>query len=84
LYFSLAGIFQAGQYEFLLPEREKFTSWDISNSHYVVARRVLALPTEAIPCYEETASAKIKNASQRHVHHENYDCFLDYNQKLRL
>jgi hypothetical protein len=40
----------------------------------VVARRAyfdrpsttLALPAEAIPCYWETASAKNKNASQRH------------------
>ncbi len=39
-----------------------------SNSHAqrVVARRALALSDEAISCYEETASAKNKSASQRH------------------
>jgi hypothetical protein len=34
--------------------------------YYVIARRALALPDEAIPNYEETASAKNKCASQRH------------------
>jgi hypothetical protein len=32
----------------------------------VVARRALALPDEAIPSHQEAASAKNKNASQRH------------------
>jgi uroporphyrin-III C-methyltransferase len=32
----------------------------------VIARRAFALPDEAIPSYEETASAKSKSASQRH------------------
>lgn len=31
-----------------------------NNSQYVFARRALALPDEAIPCYQETASARPK------------------------
>jgi uroporphyrin-III C-methyltransferase len=38
---------------------------DFSSKH-VVARRAPALPDEAIPSYEETASAKSNSASQRH------------------
>jgi hypothetical protein len=37
---------------------------------HVVARRALALPDEAISNYQETASAKRKSASQRHL--ENF------------
>jgi hypothetical protein len=33
---------------------------------YVIARRVLALPDEAILCDEEAASTKTKIVSQRH------------------
>ena len=40
--------------------------FNIISSKHVVARRDIALPDEAIPYYEETASAKIKSASQRH------------------
>ena len=40
--------------------------WSQISDDLVVARRALALPDEATPNDEETASAKTKNASQRH------------------
>jgi len=40
--------------------------WSQISDDYVIARRVLALPDEAISCYWETALAKTKSASQRH------------------
>lgn len=39
---------------------------DSYSENHVVARRALALSDEAIPMYEETASAKNKSAAQRH------------------
>ncbi|MCQ3937934.1 MAG: hypothetical protein DPW18_12910 [Chloroflexi bacterium] len=41
--------------------------WSQIPDDYVIARRALVLPDEAIPNNEEVASAKIKSASQRHV-----------------
>lgn len=33
----------------------------------------MLFPTKQSPCYAETASAKTKSASQRHVHIENFN-----------
>src|SRR5436190_6116811 len=50
----------------------KISLWKLSmpdnvfSSKYVIARRALDLPDEAILHYEETASAKNEDASQRH------------------
>ncbi len=41
--------------------------WSQISDDHVVARRALSLPDEATPNHEETASAKTKSASQRHV-----------------
>jgi len=40
--------------------------WSQISDDNVIARRALALPDEAIPSYEETASVKNKTTSQRH------------------
>jgi len=51
-----------------LPQNDMYSNkhWSQISDDHVVARRALALPDEAIPNTEETASAKTKSASQRH------------------
>ncbi len=48
-------------------ELDSTKHWSQISDDHVVARRALALPDEAISHNEETASAKTKSASQRHV-----------------
>ena len=49
-----------------LRESDMAKHWSQISDDFVIARRAPALPDEAIPNYEETASAKTRSASQRH------------------
>ncbi|MBI3153574.1 MAG: alginate lyase family protein [Chloroflexi bacterium] len=49
-----------------LPQNDKNKHWSQISDDYVIARRTLVLPDEAISMNGEVASAKTKSASQRH------------------